>query len=195
MKFLIYLTSILLSTTALCETTSATVKESFVCNPSPAIKNRVNEHCIQAMDVAVEYKSEKIIPIRNGKLFLTSTNTEDGSVSLKLAHQCNGKNKTKWTTFPLFCGYQKSILDRESPAIKEIRQEISRQKNLSEEKSQKEIDAFVAEQINQWIADPKNNIVEENAVIKIKTLKNTMGVTCYGAQDLSYKINCKKGAL
>lgn len=190
-SLLIFLTTSI----ANCETTSAVEDQNFSCSNDAALL-RGNKHCIQALDVSVDYKTPFTITLKKGdkvvgEVFVKSETLDDGTVRLQLAHQCKGKQKTKWQEFSGVCGYQKSVLDRNLPATKEIREEIRKKYNLNEKTQQAEIDAHMAKEINPWIADPQANIEEKNGLVTIKILKEADGTTCKSPQSLTYKTNCK----
>jgi hypothetical protein len=163
----------------------------FVCNPPHAIKDRVNEHCIQATQYSITYAKPQVRKIKNGKLFITSKETDDGSVVLKMAHKCRGKKITEWKTFEPFCGYEIITLDRQTPAIREMRQALAETHGLNEYMHRNQIDRLMAQQINPWIADPLKNIFEKNGNVKVKTLKNRLDATCHTPLELIYETNCK----
>jgi hypothetical protein len=163
----------------------------FVCNPPKEIKDRVNEYCIQASQFAITYTKPQTIKIKNGKLFYTSEETDDGSVVLKMAHQCHGQKTSAWKRFEKFCGYENVDFDRTTPAILQIRQELAQVNRLNEKNHRNQIDRLIAQQMNPWLADPKNNISETNGKVKIKTLKNRLDITCHTSEELTYETNCK----
>jgi hypothetical protein len=196
MKTLFYLSILFLTPLVFSEVSSTLGDEdTFECKPSQKIKDRVNEHCIQASDIAIDYKSPieyeltkagKVI----GKAFITSKTLENGSTYIEISHQCTGKPKSKKTPMT-FCGYANSTLDRESPGTKEIREEIAKVNKLSEKTSQQKIDDLMAKEINPWIADPKKNIEAIDGVLKIQSLQEADGTTCYGLKVLTYETDCK----
>ncbi len=163
----------------------------FVCNPPKEIKDRVNEYCIQASQFAITYTKPQALRIKNGKLFFTSEETDDGSVVLKMAHQCRGQKTSVWKRFEKFCGYENVDFDRKTPAIIKIRQELAQTNRLNEKTHRDQIDRLVAQQMNPWLADPKSNISEKDGKVKIKTLKGTLDVTCHTPEELTYETNCK----
>ena len=163
----------------------------FVCNPPKEIKDRVNEYCNQASQFAVRYTKPQVKKIKNGKLFFTSEETDDGSIVLKMAHQCRGKKISEWKRFEKFCGYENVDFDRITPAIVQIREELARANRLNEKNHRDQIDRLIAQQMNPWIADPKLNIFEKDGKVKIKTLKNRLDITCFSPQELTYETNCK----
>lgn len=165
--------------------------ENFVCDPPAEIVTRVNAYCIQATDFTVEHKEPVQMPIKNGTLYFRTVYTEFGQVVLKVAHKCQGKSKTQEKSLGSFCGYQKAEIDRKTPAIVTIRQEIAKQYKLSEKEHQAQIDAHMAKQMNPWLSDAKDNIEERDGVVKVKILKNVDGITCHTPQELVYETNCK----
>lgn len=171
--------------------TQAEEKDSFVCDPPKEIKDRVNEHCIQASQFSTEYPEAQKISFKKGIVLFTSTANEDGKIILKMAHQCKGEKISEWKTFDLFCGYEKVTLDRKTPAIQKIRKEVAQKNKLNEKRHSKQIDRLMAQQINAWFAEPKDNILIQDNVVKIRILKSTMGITCYEPQELTYLTNCK----
>jgi hypothetical protein len=166
-------------------------KTEFICNPPQEIKDRVNEYCNKASQTAVQYKKPVSKKIKNGILLLTSDEDQDGSVVLKMAHQCKGQKVSEWKTFNTFCGYEIVELDRQTPAIKEIRAEIALKNKLNEKQHRDQIDRLVAKQMNAWIADPLKNIFEKDGKVTIKTLQSRLGITCHSPQELTYETNCK----
>ncbi len=196
MKFVIYIFILLASPFVFSEVKSSEAEsEVFECNPSAKIKNRVNEHCIQASDIAIDTKTPLEIDLKNGKkvvgkVFVTSKTLEDGRIQLEVSHKCNGKPKSSLQAMT-FCGYQKSHLDRVSPGTKEIREELAKTNGLSEKTHQKQIDDLMAKEMNPWIADPKENIEVVDGTLKIKSLQEADGTTCYGPKELTYKTDCK----
>lgn len=171
----------------------ATAQDSteFVCNPPKEIKDRVNEYCIQASQFSIPYTKPQSMGIKNGKLFFTSEATDDGSVVLKMAHQCRGQKTSAWKRFEKFCGYENVDFDRKTPAIVRIRQELAQANRLNEKNHRDQIDRLIAQQMNPWLADPKDNISEKNGKVKIKTLKGRLDITCHTPEELTYDTNCK----
>ena len=121
-------------------TAFAQEKNEFICDPPKEIKDRVNEYCIQATQFAVTYTKPQVKKIKNGKLFFTSEETDDGSVVLKMAHQCRGKKISGWKRFDKFCGYENVDFDRKTPAIVRIRQELAQINRLNEKAHRDQID-------------------------------------------------------
>lgn len=163
----------------------------FVCNPPLAIKDRVNEHCIQASQFAVTYQKPQVKKIKNGKLFFTSEEAEDGSVILKMAHQCRNQKKSEWKKFENFCGYANVEFDRVTPAIVQIRADLARTHRLNEQQHRNQIDRLISQQMNPWIADPLKNISEKDGKVMIKILKSRLEITCHSPQELIYETHCK----
>ncbi|MBY0385878.1 hypothetical protein K2X05_12035 [bacterium] len=164
--------------------------EKFVCNPPSEIKQRVNLNCILAIDKTREYKKPVSLPIKNGKLFIRVNETHDGQTHLKLSHQCKKKSQSKWQDFH-FCGFQRLKVDRETAAIKEIRTSIAKENKLTEKFDQDKIDEIMMKEINPWIAEPLENIREENGAVKISILAKPSGTACFESQELTYLTNCK----
>lgn len=196
MKTLFYIYMLFITPMVFSEVSPTTgTEESFECNPSAKIKDRVNEYCIQAIDIAVDTNTPLEFELKKGKkvignAFLSSKTLENGSIRVEVFHQCTGKEKSKKTTMT-FCGYKKSHLDRISTGTQEIREEIARANGLSEKTQEKKIDELMAKEINSWIADPKENIEIVDGVLKIKSLQEADGTTCYGPKELTYKTDCK----
>lgn len=195
MKSLLTILIFLITPLVFCEVSSTSdTEEVFECNPPPHIKNRVNAHCIPATDIALDYKKKFEIKSNNktiGSVSVSSrTNNEDGSVRLEFHRMCDGNPIPSVQTF-YFCGYSKSNLDRTSAATKAVREGIAKDHGLKPLEDQKKIDDLMAQELNPWLADPNENILEKNGQLIIKSLQQTDGTTCYAPKDLTYKLECK----